>query len=280
MKTRQTNTNSICTKKVSTQTVNSDTANTAIRVNRLPNSCLSHDHDYHQLVIGLTGTSEFEIEGSCGQVSPIKGCLVPSEHTHFYEGIGSNNHLIIDLPRQHPLLQNHLPDLSRLFDAPGYFNIDNNLKLFLSFMLKEIDAFGKDPSTADFLTFAFMHRLHERLFQQPVPLKQADRITLNMAKIDQFISVNLAEKISVAQLAQIACMSESHFHILFRKTMGITPHQYLIQARLKEAHDLLLRSSLTVNEIAAQVGFTSQSALTNAFKKYFQSTPSQVRHQH
>lgn len=254
--------------------------NAAIRVNHLPNSCLSHDHEYHQLVIGLSGKAEFEIEGSSGEVSPVKGCLVPSESMHFYEGIGSNTHLIIDLPHQHPLLEDSMMELNRLFDMPGYFNIDNNLKLFLSFMLKEIDAFGNDPGTSDFLAFALMHRLHDRVFRQSVPLKPADRLTLSMSGIESFISQNLSEKITVAQLARIACVSESRFHLLFRETTGQTPHQYLIQARLKEAHHLLARSSLSVSEIASQVGFTSQSALTNAFKKHFQFTPGQMRRSH
>ncbi len=258
------------------------TANAAIRVDCLPNSCLSHDHNYHQVVIGLTGTSEFEISGSSGQVSAVQGCLVPTEHLHFYEGIGSNNHLIIDLPHQHPLLTKEMIDLNRLFETPGYFNIDNNLKLFLSFMIKELETFDDDATTADFLTFAFMHRLHNRQFQTlpQARLKQADRVSLNMARIDQFIVTNLAEKISVAQLADIACMSESHFHLQFRNAIGLTPHQYLIQKRLKEAQILLHSSAMSINDIAAQVGFTSQSALTNAFKKHFQTTPSQIRHKH
>lgn len=262
--------------------MSTSTANAAIRVDRLPNSCLSHDHNYHQVVIGLTGTSEFEIAGSCGQVSPVQGCLVPTEHLHFYEGIGSNNHLIIDLPHQHPLLTKEMTDLNRLFETPGYFNIDNNLKLFLSFMIKELETFAGDVATADFLTFAFMHRLHDRQFQTrpQACLKQVDRVSLNMTRIDQFIANNLAEKISVAQLADIACMSESHFHIQFRNAVGLTPHQYLIQARLKEAQTLLHSSAMSINDIAAQVGFASQSALTNAFKKHFQTTPSQIRQKH
>ncbi len=254
--------------------------NTAIRVNRLPNSCLSHDHEYHQLVVALSGKAEFEIEGSQGIVTPWQGCLVPSEHTHYYEGIGSNTHLIIDLPHRHPLLQSSVIDLSRLFDTPGYFTIDSNLKLFLSFMLKEIKSFGDDPGTADFLAFAFLHRLHQRIFQQEAPLKQIDRVTLKLDLIDRYIAEHLAEKISVAQLADVACMSESHFHIMFRNVVGITPHQYLIQARLKEAARLLRHSQSPLNDIAEQTGFTSQSALGNAFKRYFQLTPGQFRQQH
>lgn len=253
---------------------------TTIRVNQLPNSCLNHDHTYHQLVIALAGRAEFEIEGSSGIVSPHQGCLVPSEHRHFYEGIGSNRHLIIDLPEKHPLLQSSLIDLSRLFDTPGYFTIDSNLKLYLSFMLKEVEAFGDAPGTADFLAFAFLHRLHQRIFHQEAPLKQIDRVTLKLDLIDRYIADHLAEKISVSQLADVACMSESHFHIMFRNVVGVTPHQYLIQARLKEASRLLRQSQAPVNAIAEQVGFANQSALTNAFKRYYQQTPGQFRRCH
>jgi len=147
-------------------------------------------------------------------------------------------------------------------------------------MLKEVALFNDDPGTADFLAFAFLHRLHQRIFQQEAPLKQIDRVTLKLDLIDRYIANHLAEKITVSQLADVACMSGSHFHIMFRNVVGITPHQYLIQARLKEAARLLQCSQSAVNDIAEQVGFASQSALSNAFKRCYQLTPGQYRNKH
>ena len=49
-----------------------------------------HSHDFHQIVITLCGSSEFEIEGLGGRVNAFSGCIVPANHEHYYSGNGHN----------------------------------------------------------------------------------------------------------------------------------------------------------------------------------------------
>ncbi|BBI62713.1 hypothetical protein HSBAA_40190 [Vreelandella sulfidaeris] len=57
-----------------------------------------HSHDFHQIVITMCGSSEFEIEGLGGRVNAFSGCIVPANHEHYYSGHGHNRQLIFDLP--------------------------------------------------------------------------------------------------------------------------------------------------------------------------------------
>jgi AraC-like DNA-binding protein len=78
-------------------------------------------------------------------------------------------------------------------------------------------------------------------------------------------------------MAGEACLSVSRFHEVFRELAGITPHQFLLQTRLDQAATLLSKTTLTVSEISYRTGFSSQSALTNALRKYKGTTPSRLQ---
>ena len=94
-----------------------------------------HDHSYHQLVIGLDGLAEFEIEGQGGEIRPLTGCIVPADHVHYYAGIGENRQLILDLPDDAPYLTGAHRELKRLFERPRFFTLDTRLRGYLEFII-------------------------------------------------------------------------------------------------------------------------------------------------
>lgn len=101
-----------------------------------------HAHDYHQIVIGLQGRAEFEIEGLGGAISALSGCIVPANHVHYYAGTGDNRQLILDLPAHSPALSGPHQELASLFDAPRFFTLDDPLRHYLRFLLLELERSG------------------------------------------------------------------------------------------------------------------------------------------
>jgi AraC-like DNA-binding protein len=79
------------------------------------------------------------------------------------------------------------------------------------------------------------------------------------------------------QLAQIAGMSRTSFANRFKELIGDTPFSYLTQWRLLQAKELLKESSLSVGEIAEQVGYRSEAAFNRIFKKRMYQTPLKFR---
>ena len=67
------------------------------RLLRLDDQTHQHAHDYHQLVMSLSGRAEFEVNGSGGEVCRMRACLVPGDADHGFAGMGDNRMLIIDL---------------------------------------------------------------------------------------------------------------------------------------------------------------------------------------
>ncbi len=96
-------------------------------------------------------------------------------------------------------------------------------------------------------------------------------------QISDYIHAHLDQSIKLADLAEVAGISQFHFSRLFKQSMGITPYQYLIQQRVEQARQLLPLTKRAIAEIALQCGFNSQSHFTKHFKDATGMTPNNYR---
>lgn len=96
-------------------------------------------------------------------------------------------------------------------------------------------------------------------------------------QISDYIQAHLDQSIKLADLAEVASMSQFHFSRMFKQSMGITPHQYLLQQRIEQAKQLLKGTKGAIAEIALQCGFNSQSHLSKHFRDVTGMTPNAYR---
>ncbi len=94
-----------------------------------------------------------------------------------------------------------------------------------------------------------------------------------LSAVITYVRNHLDEKVTVAQLSRIACMSETAFYRAFRNELDCTPVEFINRERLKLAASLLLDRSRTIREVALRCGFNSVSYFTRAFGEYFGSSP-------
>ncbi|MEM8784370.1 MAG: AraC family transcriptional regulator [Pseudomonadota bacterium] len=92
-----------------------------------------------------------------------------------------------------------------------------------------------------------------------------------------FIAAHLDRNIALRDLADAAGLSPYHFARSFKTAMGVAPHGYVLEMRLKRAYELAAKTGDPLSEIAAATGFSDQSHLTRRFKAKFGLTPGQVR---
>jgi AraC family transcriptional regulator len=92
-----------------------------------------------------------------------------------------------------------------------------------------------------------------------------------------YIHTHLNRDLSLAELSSVINISPTYFANLFKQAMGISPHQYVIQQRVEQAKLMLSKTDLAIADIALKVGFSSQSHLTQQFKRITGITPKQVR---
>ena len=92
-----------------------------------------------------------------------------------------------------------------------------------------------------------------------------------------FIHGNLAGDLSAANLAARAEVSLAHFGRVFRDATGVSPHRYVLAARLDLARKLLTQSTMPISRVAQECGFSSQSHLTASFRAAHSTTPARYR---
>ena len=82
-----------------------------------------------------------------------------------------------------------------------------------------------------------------------------------------FIEEQLTEDVSLERIAAVAGVSSSHLNTLFRHSMGVAVHQYVIQRRVELAKTLLLQEEKSITEIALEAGFAHQSHLARHMRR-------------
>lgn len=92
-----------------------------------------------------------------------------------------------------------------------------------------------------------------------------------------FVAENYSSDVRLAELANVAGMSNFHFAREFKRTTGTTPHQYLIKFRVERAKALLAEVELPLTEVGLQSGFSHQSHFTRLFRRLTGTTPHSYR---
>ena len=85
------------------------------------------------------------------------------------------------------------------------------------------------------------------------------------------------QRIDLDRTARQAGLSPFHFLRLFRKTLGVTPHQYLVRSRLRRAARLLTDPARSVTHVALDVGFADLSNFVRTFRRAAGVSPGSFR---
>ncbi|MHA7963238.1 AraC family transcriptional regulator [Paenibacillus sp. CAU 1782] len=102
---------------------------------------------------------------------------------------------------------------------------------------------------------------------------QQERLQLMLSYIHQHYS----QPVSLKEIADVAHLSVSECTRSFKKTVRMTPYDYLVRYRIKKSCDLLLSSDHTITEIAELVGFNHVNHFIQSFKKQHNQTPRAFR---
>lgn len=113
--------------------------------------------------------------------------------------------------------------------------------------------------------------------KQVTPKSEANLSQRQLRQIVDYIHDNLASDLTLKDLASLVGMNSYSFCRWFKRSMGVTPHQYVIQSRIEGAKFLLTHTQLTIVEIALDVGCSSHSNFTALFRKQVGITPKVYR---
>ena len=98
-----------------------------------------------------------------------------------------------------------------------------------------------------------------------------------LKEVLSYIEDNLGRDLSLSEIAGVAGLSVSHFKSLFRESIGLPPHQYLIRRRLERAKTLLGEDKMPISQIAFETGFAHQSHLARHMRRLLGVSPKALR---
>ncbi|GJM29835.1 MAG: hypothetical protein DHS20C17_24700 [Cyclobacteriaceae bacterium] len=94
-----------------------------------------------------------------------------------------------------------------------------------------------------------------------------------IATVLNHVEDHLGSVVKLKDMAQLACMSVSQFHRLFKKETGTTPFKFIEKLRISKAHHLMLSKNVSVQYLATKLGYNDYETFTRAFKKHYYLAP-------
>lgn len=98
-----------------------------------------------------------------------------------------------------------------------------------------------------------------------------------LRRVVDHIETHLGDRISVAELAELAQLSTAHFARAFRRATGEAPHHFILGRRIERVRELLRDPALDLTTVALRAGFSSHAHMTSAFQKQTGLTPAAWR---
>ena len=239
-------------------------------------------HGYFEVAIQVDGCCLLQLEDRCYPLRPGQLAIVPRNTVHrlgFLEAEDSPASM---------LWMNVTGDMIR----SGYttYEKDNSQKewgydLILpgSFIINEVLGEAKErPITAERLDaignyLSFFLMLIERKFAF---VDEATEIGWNEQvanEIKHYISNHLKSSLRLQELADVVSISACHLSKIFKQATNQTITNYIQQCKVEKAIELLLSSTLSIAQIAAQLGFYDQYHFSKTFKAYTGFAPTVYR---
>ena len=255
----------------------------------------SHWHDEMEFIYIIDGNSEVHIDFKTFTVSSGDFIVIPKGSIHYMAILMDSKISYIALVFSLSLIEGTTLDYSQIsfinpiIESKLLFkniitNKDNGYTSILNSFRQLIDSFNSR-------NYGYQLSIKSSLFNIFYTLFNENHIQINIEKehyndlikveklkeVIKYIQTNYKNPISIKELADIAQYSEYHFLRFFKNETSKTCTQYINNFRIQKAALLLSNTSLSITEIAYEVGFGDVSYFIKTFKKYMCTSPNKFR---
>lgn len=173
------------------------------------------------------------------------------------------------------------PEFSRYYTIPLVF--PGETRLALNKAILTLHALHDDTSIpACFERQRQMQIVSGRLLEHAAIRSDVppEAVSVRCAPAANELNLHYTEPLDIDRLAKLCSVSRSHFFRLFRMEYGMTPQEYQLRKRLKEAQRLLLFSKLPISEVAWRAGWNDPFHFSRFFSREVGCSPSHYRESH
>ena len=246
-----------------------------------PSEIPTHEHPNPCLHLQISGHDKFEWwadgKNSVEQTEPGSMILVPPGTRDRLRWQGTSERLVLEID------QTHLNQFGSQLGSVRTPEFKGSWSLSAPALRNVVSEMGREAHAgwplgalyADLLVTTLQSQLLQYHSIAPVPIL-AVRGRLSPRKVRQvmeYMNARMSENIRLADLAEQAQLSPSHFAHEFRNTTGQSPYQYLLAQRMAKAKVLLKITRWPVQNICGMVGFSSPVNFVRAFRHRVGETP-------
>lgn len=237
-----------------------------------------HYHlDYHVALV-TDGVQRQRLNGESVLLAPGTIQLMPPCEIHDGISAGEQSYTLKTFRVSADLLSGLTEELAghdRFTALGGAVLQDRGLSIELSRLHESLrDGLKSDPLFVESQWLLLLGRLFAQTRMLKPQLVKGNLSAVQWQRVKDYCSAHLAEKITLLELAALCGLERFHFLKLFKQTVGMTPHAWLIRLRLEQACVLLSHTRWDLTRIAQEVGFYDQSHFNRAFKRAFGVAPS------
>jgi AraC family transcriptional regulator len=231
------------------------------------------------LQLGTPKTIESKVKGRFNPQQMIPGniCITPAQHLH---GIRWQQEMeVLTLTMEPSFVVKALQESVNLDRVElGIYRSQNDplIREILLAMKVELEAgcpsgrlYGEAMGKA---LAVHLVKTYTALRSQPFQLEEG-LPRHKLTQVLEYIQAHLERDLRLSDLAALTGMSQYYFCRLFKRSLGVTPHQYVLQQRIERSKRLLRQKHLAIADIALMCGFKNQSHLTTLFRKSTGTTP-------
>ena len=206
-------------------------------------------------------------------ISPYTAIFLPAGYPHEYYPNESvwDIHWVVFSGDSVPSLLTHL-NLNEL----SIFRLNRTEKLDSLFYSMH-DALHADPLFGNYVASGILYEFLIEFYRVTSSRETPAASSGVIRKAVKYVDDHYRFQITLEELCDICGVSKQHLCLLFRTTLHTRPMEYIAKRKLQAAKELLTGTSMTVEEIAEEVGFCTASYFCKVFKRYEGLTPKQFK---
>ena len=242
-----------------------------------------HTHTCHELYFLISGERRYLIGSDLFDVSPGNVVIIPAGQLHRTTAIGSKGHARYVIYFSEGYMADFLSIIGR--DSFDHLMHGRCLQLpeasvaAIHDILQKMERSQKEnapfaeASLKTDLQQILLHLLRYGEDKIHHAAQSADKIR----EATQYITENYTGELTLGDVASVACMEKTYFCKSFKTITGFGFNEYLTRVRMQAAESYLLKTDLSISEIASRCGFSGSNYFGDVFRRCYGISPSAYR---
>ena len=240
-----------------------------------------HTHPFTELFYVVDGKGEFNIQGQRFPVKPNDFVIINPqvEHTELSSPDEPLEYIVLGI---NGLSFSNLTPVSEGGHPFSFFNLRDEQKDILRYLNAMVQEATSQQMSYELVCHNLLEILLIKILRHQhfdLEVGKQSKATKDISFIKHYLETYYHESIQLEDLASMTHLSRFYISHSFKKEIGMSPMEYLIDIRIKESKILLRTTNYSISQVADIVVFTTPTYFSKQFRKSTGISPTDYREQ-